>query len=141
MAEKSSWDQANIQQKLGLVWSNRKKISQIIKNYFYLLFFLLIILWFHTTTLVLCKTGVGVFESSRVSARSQLSPLKGHGNEADFLGFLQKSVRHRFLTLNFELFRFGLHIRGDIHNRKTTPRLAESGSQQECLKIQFFSTL
>ncbi len=59
--------------------------------------------------------------------------LKGLGNEADFLGFLQKSVRHRFLTLNFEPFRFGLSIRGDIHNQKTTPRLAESGSRQECL--------
>ncbi len=45
MAEKSSWDLANIRQKLGLVWRNRKKISQIIKDYFYLLFFLLIILW------------------------------------------------------------------------------------------------
>ncbi len=45
MAEKSSWDQANIRQKLGLVWRNRKKISQIIKDYFYLPFFLLIILW------------------------------------------------------------------------------------------------
>jgi hypothetical protein len=33
MAEKSSWDQTNIQQKLGLVWINRKKISQIIKEY------------------------------------------------------------------------------------------------------------
>jgi hypothetical protein len=44
MAEKSSWDQANIQQNLGLVWINRKKISQIIKDYFYLLFYLLIIL-------------------------------------------------------------------------------------------------
>jgi hypothetical protein len=42
--EKSNWDQANIQQKLGLVWSNRKKISQITKDYFYLTFFLLIIL-------------------------------------------------------------------------------------------------
>jgi hypothetical protein len=50
--------------------------------------------------------------------------LKGHGNEADFLGFLQKPVRHRFLTLHFEPFRFGLRNRGDIHNRKTTPRLA-----------------
>ncbi len=59
--------------------------------------------------------------------------LKGHGNEADFLGFLQNSVRHRFLTLNFEPFRFWLRIRGDIRNRKTTPRLAESGSRQECL--------
>ncbi len=47
--------------------------------------------------------------------------LKGHGNEPDFLGFLQKSVRHRFLNLNFEPFRFGLRIRGDIRNRKTTP--------------------
>jgi hypothetical protein len=45
MAEKASWDQANRQQKLGLVWRNRKKISQIIKDYFYLPFFLLIILW------------------------------------------------------------------------------------------------
>jgi hypothetical protein len=60
-------------------------------------------------------------------------PLKGHGNEADFLEFLHKSVRHRFLTLNFEPFRYGLRIPEDIRNRKTTPRLAESGSRQECL--------
>jgi hypothetical protein len=32
LAEKSSWDQAIIWQKLGLVWRNRKKISQIIKE-------------------------------------------------------------------------------------------------------------
>ncbi len=44
MTEKSSWDQANIRQKLGLVLRNRKKISQILKDYFYLPFFLLIIL-------------------------------------------------------------------------------------------------
>jgi hypothetical protein len=30
--------------------------------------------------------------------------LKGHGNEADFLGFLQKSVPHEPITLLFELF-------------------------------------
>jgi hypothetical protein len=42
--------------------------------------------------------------------------LKGHGNEADFLGFLQKSVGRRFLTLHFEPFQFGLHIHGDIRN-------------------------
>jgi len=59
--------------------------------------------------------------------------LKGHGNEADFLGFLQKSVRHRSLTLHVDLFRFWLRIRGDIPNRKTTPRLAESGSRRDCL--------
>jgi hypothetical protein len=45
MAENYSSDQANRRQKLGLVWRNRKKISQIIKDYFYLPFFLLIILW------------------------------------------------------------------------------------------------
>jgi hypothetical protein len=44
MAEKPSWDQANRRQNLGLVWRNRKKISQIIKDYFYIPFFLLIIL-------------------------------------------------------------------------------------------------
>ncbi len=36
--------QANRRQKPGLVWRNRKKISQIIKDYFYLPFFLLFIL-------------------------------------------------------------------------------------------------
>jgi hypothetical protein len=33
----------------GLVWRNRKKISQIIKDYFHLQFFLLIILWLDGT--------------------------------------------------------------------------------------------
>jgi hypothetical protein len=45
MAGNSSWDQANRRQKFGLVWIIRKKISQIIKDYFHLPFFLLIILW------------------------------------------------------------------------------------------------
>jgi hypothetical protein len=44
MAEKCRWDQANSWQKPGLVWRNRKKNSQITKDYFYLPFFLLIIL-------------------------------------------------------------------------------------------------
>ncbi len=44
MAENSRMDQANRQQKPGLVWRNRKKISQIIKDYFCLPSFLLIIL-------------------------------------------------------------------------------------------------
>jgi hypothetical protein len=55
--------------------------------------------------------------------------LKGHGNEADFLGFLQKSVPHESLTLPFAPFRIWLQIREDFCNRKTTLRLAESGSQ------------
>jgi hypothetical protein len=55
--------------------------------------------------------------------------LKGHVNEADFLGFLQKLVPHRSLTLLIEPFRFWLRIRGDIRNRKKTLRLGESGSR------------
>jgi hypothetical protein len=45
LAKKSSRGLANIGQNLGLVWRNRKKISQIIKDCFFLPFFLLIILW------------------------------------------------------------------------------------------------
>ncbi len=67
--------------------------------------------------------------------------LKGHGNEADFLGFLQKLVPHESLTLSFGPFRFWLRIRGDILIWKTTPRyhrygesrtprIVESGSQR-----------
>ncbi len=61
---------------------------------------------------------------------SALISLKGHGNEADFQGFLPKLGPHRSLILPFEPFRFWLRIRGDIRNRKTTPRLAESGSRR-----------
>jgi hypothetical protein len=63
-----------------------------------------------------------LFRSTRI--------LKGHGNEADFLGFLQKLGPHKSLTLPFERFRFWLRIREDIRNRKTTPRLTESGSRR-----------
>ncbi len=43
-AEKPDVTRQNRRQNLGLVWRNRKKISQIIKDHFYLPFFLLIIL-------------------------------------------------------------------------------------------------
>jgi hypothetical protein len=39
-------------------------------------------------------------------------PIKGHGNEADFLGFLQKLVPHESITLPFGPFQFWLRIRG-----------------------------
>jgi hypothetical protein len=57
-----------------------------------------------------------------------------------FLGFLQKLVPHRSLTLHFKPFRFWLRIHGDIRNRKMTPRLGESATLRlgesafECLK-------
>jgi hypothetical protein len=56
-----------------------------------------------------------------------LISLKGHGNEADFLGFLQKLVPHESLTLPLGPFRFWLRIRGDIRIRKTTPRYHRYG--------------
>ncbi len=64
--------------------------------------------------------------SGRTLAVVLFAFLKGHGNEADFLGSLQKLVPHRYLTLPFEPFRYWLRIRGDIRNRKTTRRLGES---------------
>jgi hypothetical protein len=67
------------------------------------------------------------------------TPLKGHGNEADFVGFLPKLVPHRSLTLTFAPFRFWLRIRGDFRNRKMTPRLGESGSR--CLSDSAFECL
>ncbi len=73
---------------------------------------------------------------------ASVSNLKGHGNEADFLGFLQKLVPHRSLTLPFKPFWFWLRIRGDFAIEKRlgdsptrrvgeslTLRLAESGSR------------
>jgi hypothetical protein len=55
------------------------------------------------------------------SSLSSSLHVKGHGNEADFLGFSHKSVPHESLTLPFEPFRFLLRIGGDIRNRQTTP--------------------
>jgi hypothetical protein len=70
-----------------------------------------------------------------------LNYLKGHGNEADFLGFLQKLVPHESLTLPLVPFRFWLRIRGDIRIRKATPcyhrygesptlRIGDTGSRE-----------
>jgi hypothetical protein len=69
-----------------------------------------------------------------------MTQLKGHGNEADILGFLQKSVQHRFLTLNFEPFRFGLRIRGYIRNQKTTPDSPSRGVYKNAYRYNFFQT-
>ena len=57
--------------------------------------------------------------------------VKGHGNEADFLGFLQKLVPHESLTLPYGSFRFWLRIRGDIRIRcgeLTTLRIIDTES-------------
>ncbi len=33
---------------------------------------------------------------------------------------------------------FGFEFLGDIRNQKTTPRIGESGSRQDCLELPFF---
>jgi hypothetical protein len=71
-------------------------------------------------TVNLCRTKGKTLQRFKIS-------LKGHGNEADFLGFLQKLVPHRSLTLPFEPFRFRLRICRDIHIQKTTPRYHRYG--------------
>ncbi len=71
--------------------------------------------------------------------------LKGHGNEADFLGFLQKLVPHRSLTLPFEPFDFGFKFAEIFVIEKRLPDSACQGvddsptrrdgeSALECLK-------
>ncbi len=68
----------------------------------------------------------GLWTNVHINTMKFMTALKGHGNEADFLGFLQKLVPHESLTLPFGPFRFWLRIRGDIRIRKTTPRLSVS---------------
>ncbi len=68
--------------------------------------------------------------SSDTSPRFPLA--EGHDNEADFLGFLQKLVPHRSLTLPFQPLHFWLQIHRDIRNQKRLPtqQVNESGSQR-----------
>ena len=56
--------------------------------------------------------------------------LKGHGNEMVFSIFFDKSVWPGSLTQMLKPFRFSLRIRRDIRNRKTTPRIVDTGSRR-----------
>ncbi len=71
-----------------------------------------------------------IFHLSDATYFSLPLPLKRHGNEADFLGFLHKLDPHRYLTQHFEPCRFQLQILGDIRHRKTSRRLGKSGSRR-----------
>ncbi len=87
--------------------------------------------------LVLQAPGIISFRFLQKNSKNKFNAcvpsFKGTWQWADFLGFLQKLVPHESLTLHFEPFRFSLRIQGDISNWKTNSRLAESGSQQDCL--------
>jgi hypothetical protein len=71
---------------------------------------------------------------------ARIISLKGHGNEADFLGFLHKSVWHRSLTLHFDPFRFWLRIRGDIRNKKRLSDSPSRGVDKIAYRYNFFQT-
>jgi hypothetical protein len=73
------------------------------------------------------KKPMGLVPVAKSTISSSICNLKGHGNEADFLGFLQKLGPYSSLTLPFEPFRFWLRIRGDIRKRKRLPESASRG--------------
>jgi hypothetical protein len=47
-----------------------------------------------------------LFKNSTMHMHANAHYLKGHCNEVDFLVFLHKPVRHRYVTLRFGPFRF-----------------------------------
>jgi hypothetical protein len=53
--------------------------------------------------------------------------LKGHGNEADFLGFLQKLGPHRSLTLPFSRSAFGFEFAEIFVIKKRLPDSVSRG--------------
>jgi hypothetical protein len=96
MAGKSSWDQANRRQKLGLVWRIRKKISQIIKDYFYLPFFLLIILcilYVYVYNIHVFMHGSQLCEVLYFSNVFFFNPLRIHRGSHDFASFVITSAQ------------------------------------------------
>jgi hypothetical protein len=66
--------------------------------------------------------------------------LMGHGNEADFLGFLHKSVRHRSLTLCFEPFDIGFEFPGIFVIEKRLPDSPSRGIDKITYRYNFFQT-
>ncbi len=50
------------------------------------------------------KGGIAKYVGKLNIIFTSVDTLKGHGNEADFLGFMQKLASHRSLTLPFEPF-------------------------------------
>jgi hypothetical protein len=67
--------------------------------------------------------------------------VKGHGHEADFLGFLQKLVPHESITLPFEPFRFWLRIRGVFVIEKQLPHSLSRGVDKIAYSYPFFKPL
>ncbi len=61
----------------------------------------------------------------------ELKPkLKGHGNEADFLGFLQKLVPHESLTIPSSCSDFGFEFAEIFILEKLLPAITNTGSHR-----------
>jgi hypothetical protein len=73
-------------------------------------------------TFLLCH-----LQGTNLRVLNSIDFLKGHGNEADFLGFLQKFGPHRSLTLPFEPFCFWIRIREIFVIEKRLPESASRG--------------
>jgi hypothetical protein len=84
----SSLDHANRGEKLGLVWRNRKKISQIIKDYLYLPFFLLIIL------IILFRFEANLSEYGSYSLHKRMFQyIRKHHLFASFASYTLQNIR------------------------------------------------
>jgi hypothetical protein len=68
--------------------------------------------------------------------------LKGHGNEADFLGFLHKTVRHRSITLLYISSRsdFGFEFAEIFVIEKRLPNSPSRGVGKNAYRYNFFQT-
>ncbi len=92
--------------KLGLVWRNRKKISQIIKDYFYLPFFLLIIL---CCSLTLSHPPAGELVSEG-AGRPPSPALIKQSRQGDVTEKRRKRHTRRFHRVTFERKEHGIMV-------------------------------
>jgi hypothetical protein len=69
-----------------------------------------------------------------------LKNLKGHGNEADFLGFLHKSVRHRSLTVytTFPISDFSFEFAEIFVIERRLPDSPSRGVDKNAYRYNFF---
>ncbi len=84
----------------------------------------------HAIIMLYLKSVMRTWVKNVTLYREKIWKLKVHGKEQNFPSFLHKSLLPRSLALHFEPFWFWLQILGDIHIRKTTPRIVESESHR-----------
>ncbi len=103
--EKPSWDQANRRQKLGLVWRIRKKISQIIKDYFCLPFFLLIILCIQYSDQDIpgCRFQQNTFNGVQATEYTQ-------SGKCHFLGYIPSLQKNQLVRMRMDAHPLSIYL-------------------------------